>query len=423
VIDAEAKSSTGPTSLTEMARLTGEFADWNNLHYVAVWLTGELNVAALRDAWWRTCLRHDVLRRTYDSAEEARTYEDALSEVEFHTAPSDAEAVEIMCRFVGTPFSLSGPGFSRIAVVQRDERRHLLGIAVDHIINDLVSWFRLHATLTEFYNLAVTGRKNDVTEAHTYRDFAAEQRRLFVGGWGDERRAFWHSYAEQFGTFPPPFTVGAEHTGEYRRESIVRPLPADARAQLHDLSVRARATPFAVATASVLAAARRVTGETVVGVSTNQHGRTLPSTSQTLGLFVQTVPVHLGRHAGGQVETVREVFSRTLDVFEYSVPLLVAGRYWNETLMVPDQAAGIYVGLNEEPPADYRMPPLIGLAAEPVELTFPGGKRWPETVIVAWNLYETAPELVARYNDNYFPRAAVEQLLDAAEKFALQPGK
>lgn len=181
---SQAKSSVGPTSLLEMARLTGEFADWHNLSYTAMWLTGELNIAALRDAWWRVCLRHDVMRRTYVSAEEARTYDDALSEVEFHTAETDAAAIELMRRTLGTPFSLDGPGFSRIVIVQRSERRFLFGIALDHIINDLTSWIRIRADFTDFYNRALVGDAGDVTPVGRYQDFASEQRRLFAGAWG-----------------------------------------------------------------------------------------------------------------------------------------------------------------------------------------------------------------------------------------------
>jgi Condensation domain len=423
---SQVKTSRGPTSLTEMARLTGEFADWNNLHYLAVWLTGELNIAAVRDAWWRLSLRHDVLRRNYVSPDEACTYEDALSELELLTAQTDAEAIEWMRQFLGTPFSLDGPAFSRIAVVRRGEERHLLGIALDHIIDDLASWVRLLVDFTEFYNRALAGDVGDVgdevTSMCSYQDFATEQRRLFAGAWGDERRAFWCSYVGEFGTFPPLFSVGAEHTGEYKLAAVTRKLPADAKWRVQEFSRQARATPFTVLTSSVAAAMREVTGDPVVGISANQHGRTLPRTSQTAGLFVQTVPLHLGRQAKSPLETVREMFHRTLDVFEYSIPLLVAGRYWNQTLMVADKAAGLYVAMNDEPPSADSLPPLTGTEAENVHMDFPGAKRVPETVVVDWNLYETRPELVARYNENYFPGAPVEQLLEAAERFALSAG-
>ncbi|GHD48978.1 condensation domain-containing protein [Streptomyces mirabilis] len=419
----QVKASRGPTSLMEMARLTGEFADWHNLHYTVMWLTGELNIAAVRDAWRRVCLRHDVLRRTYVSPEEARTDDDALSEAEMHTAETDAEAIELMRRFIGTPFSLDGPGFSRVAIVQCGERRFLFGIAIDHIINDLASWARIRTDFTDFYNRALAGDASDVPNtSRSYQSFAAEYRRMFAGAWGKECREFWHSYTQEFGTIPPPFSVGTGHIDEYRPTVITRELPADAKTRLQKSSVQARVTPFAVATAGVLAATRDVTGDPLPGISVNQHGRMLPGTAQTAGLFVQTVPLHLGREVRSPLETAREVFLRTHDVFEYSIPLLVAGRYWNETLMEADQAAGLHVSLNEEPPSSHDMSPFTATEGEYVELDIPGGKRALDTVVVSWNLYETRPQLVAYYNEARFPSADVEQLLVAAERYVLPSG-
>jgi Condensation domain len=312
--------------------------------------------------------------------------------------------------------------------VQRSERRHLFGVAMDHIISDVASWNRTRADFADFYDRALAGDAGDAgdpgdaTEVNSYQRFATEQRRLFSGLWGEERRAFWRSYVEEFGMYPPPFLIGLRHTGEYQRKVITRDLPPDAKSRVHAFSRQARVTPFAVVSSSVLAGMREVADDPRAGISVNQHGRMLPGTSQTVGLFVQTVPLHLGRQSTKPLETVQEVFHRSHDVFEYAVPLLVAGRSWNETLMMTDQEAGLYVELNEYPPSIDHLPPLTGTAAEYVELTFPGEKRWPETVVVSWNLYETGPQLVAHYNANYFPDAAVEKLLEAAERFALPEG-
>ncbi|MEE1838779.1 condensation domain-containing protein [Streptomyces sp. NPDC088190] len=419
---SKVKPSRGPTSLAEEARLAGEFDDWHNLTQLVVWLTGELDTAALRNAWWQLCRRHDVLRRTYVSADEACTYHDVLSDVEFHNAETDETAIELMRRFLGTPFRLDGPGFSRIAIVQLSGQRHLLGIAMDHIITDVVSWKRIHADLAEFYDRALAGDDADgMPNPSSYQSFASEQRRLFSGTWGEERRAFWRSYVGEFGTCSPPFSVGAEHTGEYRSRVLTRDLPVDAKTQLQTISRQARVTPFAMVSAGVLAGAREVTNDPMAGISVAHHGRMLPGTSQTAGLFVQTMPLHLGRQATSPFETAQDVFRRTHDVFEYALPLSVAAKSWNETLHVADQAAGLHVALNEQPPPT-RTVRLFGTEAKYIALTFPREKRWPETVVVSWNLYDMDPQLVAQYNANYFADAAVEELLDAAEGFVFPAG-
>ncbi|WP_028808462.1 condensation domain-containing protein [Streptomyces canus] len=413
-------ASLGPTSLAEKARLTGDFADWHNLFYRTVWITGTLDIAAVRAAWRRVCRHHDALRRTYVSADEARTHADALSEVEFHTAETDDEAIELMRSFLGTPFSLDGPGFSRIAIVQRSERRYLLGVAMDHIMTDLLSWNRIRADFKEFYDRALAGDTGDVTGVNGYHMFAAEQRRLFSGGWGEERKEFWRSYTDEFGAYPPPFLADAKHTGEYQYKVIDRALPADAKARVEALSRQARVTPFAAVSTGILAGVREVADDPTAGISVTHHGRGLPGTSETAGLFAQTVPLHLGRRVTSPLESVREVFQRTHDVFEYALPLTVAGRAWNEALTgVGRAAAGLYLELNERPRSTYYTPWFTGTEVEYIELSFPGDKVWDETVIVSWNLYETGPRLVAEYNGNYFPDAAVEELLEAAQRFVL----
>lgn len=420
---SQVKASLGPTSLAEKERLTGGFADWHNLLYRTVWITGTLNQAAVRDAWRRVCQRHDALRRTYVSADEARTHDDVLSEVEFYTADTDEEAIELMRNFLGTPFSLDGLGFTRIAIVQRSERRYLFGIALDHIITDLISWRRIREDFRDLYDRALAGDAGGVAGAGSYQDFASEQRRLFAGKWGEERKEFWRSYTGKFGTYPPPFLADAEHTGEYQPKVITRALPADAQSRVRALSRQARVTPFSVISAGALAGVREVAGDPTAGISVTNHGRGLSGTSHTAGLFAQTVPLHLAHETTSPVDMVREVFHRTLDVFEFALPLTVAGASWNESLAATDRtAAGLYVELHEVPMSVFFTPLFTGTGADYVDVRLPGEKLWAETVVVSWNLYETDPHLVADYNANYFPTAAVEELLETAERFVLSVG-
>jgi hypothetical protein len=419
VVRAEAKR--GPTSFTEMARLTGEYVDWHNLIYQAAWLTGELNLAALRAAWRVLCLRHDVMRRAYVSPDEARTYHDVLTEVEFHTADTDAEALETMRRaLVGSPFSLDAVGLSRIVVVQRDDRRHLFGIALDHIVTDLTSWNLLVAELGRLYERACAGEPiADGTEgADSYQDFASLLRQEFVSRWGERRRAFWLSHTERFGAFPPAFPLAGPAKGEPSLKTLRHMLPADADSHVGDFARRARATPFVVVTSAVLAGIQEVAGAPSVGVGVNHHGRVLPHTSETLGQFVQDVPMYLDGKPDGPLETVRTVFAQSLDVFEYALPLRVAGRYWNLDLVSADGAGPAVVTLDQMGEA-FQASPLAGTQAEPVQLDAPGGPDLVDTLTFAWYLEGAAPQLVVRYDANAIPTAAIESVVAAAAEFVL----
>ncbi|MFI7134847.1 condensation domain-containing protein [Nonomuraea sp. NPDC050153] len=408
-----------------MARLAGDYAHWHNLVYSATWLTGRLELAALRAAWRVLCLRHDVMRRAYPSPDEACTYEDVLTEVEFHTADTDDEALETMRRtLVGAPFSLDAVGLSRAVVVQRDDQKHLFGIALDHLITDLTSWNYLVAELSELYERAVAGERiSYATEgADSYQEFATLLRQEFAGRWGEERRAFWLSYTERFGTPPPTAPIVGTTESEPTLKVVRRALPADAFSRVCDFAKHARATPFVVVTSAILAGMKEVTGASSVGVSVAHHGRALSHTAKTLGQFVQRVPLHLDGKPGGPLETVREVFGQSLDVFEYALPLSIVERYWGLDLASSIGGSGAHVTLDQTGEG-FRGSPLAGTQAESVQLPAPGGHGLADPLIFAWWLDEAVPRLVVHYDESLITTAAVENIVDAAARFALSDGR
>ncbi|WP_225854335.1 condensation domain-containing protein [Micromonospora sp. ALFpr18c] len=382
------------------------------------WLDGALDIGAVRQAWRGVCLSHDVLRRAYVSPDEACTYDDVLGEVEFYTADSDMEALETV-RTVTTPFDLAGVGLSRLAIVQRDERRHLLAIVLDHIIVDEKTWKRFMADFGVFYERATRGASvPDKVEKNAYHDFTLLERRELSAAWGAQRRAFWRSQTERFGTFPPPFPITFESEGESRLTVVTHALPADTKARVSDIARRARATSFVTVASAVLSGLQQVSGAPTVGATTPYHGRVLPGTSDIAGLFVQMVPLHLAAGSRSPLETVREVFSHTLDVFEYILPLRSAGRLWNEELVSTDRAAGVNVVLDKRT-VDLGESLLPGTTAEIVYLYVPGEVTWPRTIQFRWELDGTDPQAVVSYNENYFPSDIVESLIQAADKFLL----
>ncbi|MFI6919973.1 condensation domain-containing protein [Nonomuraea spiralis] len=419
------KATSGPTSFVEMARLAGNYTHWHNLVYSTAWLTGRLDHAALREAWRVLCLRHDVMRRAYVSPDEACTYEDVLTEVEFHSADTDDEALETMRRtLVGAPFSLDAIGLSRIVVVRRDDRRHLFGIALDHLITDLTSWNLLVAELGELYERAAAGERIgcETEGAASYQEFAALLRQEFAGRWGEERRAFWRAYTERFRSSSPPLPSAGAAKGEPAVKIVRRALPADAHSRVRQLARQARATPFVVVTAAILAGMKEATGASSVGVSVAHHGRALPYTAKTLGQFVQRVPLHLDGEPGGPLETVRDVFGRSLDVFDYALPLDIVERSWGLDLTSSIGGNGAHVTLDQSGEG-FRGSPLAGTRAEPVQVPAPGGHGLVDPLIFAWWLDEVVPRVVVHYDESLITTEAVEAVVDVAARFAVSDGR
>lgn len=408
----------GPTSLMEEQRLRGGFAHWHNLIYEIWWVDGPLDVGALRDAWWRLCLRHDVLRRTYASPEEAHTHADAITEVEHHRAGTDHEALTTMRRSLGTPFDLDGPAFSRIVLVEVDKDRHLLGIAVDHIISDQMSWRYMCKDFSELYRQALAGEAGDTGELPTaYRRYAEQLRRDFAGQWGEERRRFWTNYTADFEAFPPSFSARRART-EHDITVLDVALPDDARARISSGAQQVRATPFAVVAAGILGAMQEVSGDDLAGLMFHHHGRFTPEGYATLGLFTQGVPLHLRGRKRSWDDTTREVFERSVLTSEHVLPLGLAGEAWGETLTAPRTESGVFLGIAEggDRPPNLRLP---GTTAQAVDMVFEGAASSMETIVMVWQFNQTDPQVSATYDRNAFDDETVKRLVQTAVGSAL----
>ncbi|MEY9860783.1 hypothetical protein ABH935_006420 [Catenulispora sp. GAS73] len=423
MIMGRAAATPGPTSLVEEARLTGEFDGWHNLVFCAVWLTGGLDLPAVRDAWRALCLRHDVMRRAYASPDDAWTYDDVLSDVEFHTADTDTEAIEVMHRILGTPFRLDAVGLSRIVVVRRDDRRHLFGIALDHIITDHSSWGLLVKEFGELYARAVAGEAitSDSVRDKSYQNYATLLRHELTTQWGYQRKAFWLSYTEAHGLYPPLFPSVGEPSAEPSLNFVEQPLPADLSVRVGNAARYVRATSSAVVNASVLAALQEVSGATDVGLDTVHHGRLMPGTSAMLGQFALGAPLRLRNRRSDPLETVREVFTHGLDVFEHLLPLQAAGRYWNEELVSMSRGCDVHVTLNQKVET-MGTSLLAGTRAEFVPLEMPVGTFMSDSLIFAWRLDDSAPHVSVRYDENMFSRDTVAALVRSAEGFLQAAG-
>ncbi|MGZ0150510.1 condensation domain-containing protein [Kribbella sp. WER1] len=402
----------GPTSLAEEARLRGAFSHWHNLLYEIWWLTGPLDVDAVRDAWRRVCLRHDAMRRTYASPVEALTHRDPLAEVELHTADTDETAAAILRRSLATPFDLAGDRFARIVLVQQDDQRHLLGIAVDHIISDEMSWRYLLRDFNVQYRQALEGTVADTTESATYRDFALTMRDEFAGAWGRDRREFWTRYIGEFGSIPPGFSLRGESDAEPDMTTLELDLPPDARARVRAAASQARATPFAVIAAAAMSGMQEVSSDDTVGLAFRHHGRFRPASYQTLGLFTLGVPVHLRDTSRSHLDTVRDVLQRSVQTSDHILPLGIAGDAWSTPFASP-RAAGMLLGVTEEDSAEPNLR-LPGISAESVEMVFDGASSAKDTLVFAWALNESAPHVAATYDRNLFPGDSVDRLVRLA---------
>jgi hypothetical protein len=409
----ESQAIVGPTSFQELARLSGEFDDWHNVLFKASWVTGPLDIDALREAWHRVGMRHDAMRRSYLSPDWALTHPQPIGSVDVRSASTDAEAIQTMSRLLGARFDLFGTGLSRLLVVTTTPDRHLLGIAIDHILSDGVSWERLKREFVDEYSRTLSGVPPLGQARHTYQEFATRQRADFRGDWGARCREFWRNTVARNGMYPPAPLASLGDDAEPASETVQMALDDDVRSRIYRLARDLHATAFSVIAASLLRALGDISGKAEVGLTTNQHGRFRAGTSDTLGLFVQTVPLYLQRRDEQREIVVADVMSQVLDMYEYSVPLRWLSDDWEEPLVAFDRDPSIYLNVAEGDAGREDLQALHGTQVEGAELDLQGGKSWVKTVAVEWSTQPSAGSVVASFNSRAFPRSVVEQLIEA----------
>ena len=252
-------------------------------------ITGALNVPHLQAALDALVARHDVLRTTFPE----RNGEPC--QVVLLSAPVEIERLhghpmEAAQRFLGTPFKLgTGTGF-RVGLLEEAPDRHVLLLALHHIVADGVSLDLLRRDLGRLYG--APGRVLPPA-CCSFRDVAAWQNGLLAAPEAERDRAYWHDRLS--GVLPP-----TELLTDRLRPAVADPagaaLPvaldlAESNA-LRRLARVQGTTPFAVAAALVAALLHRH-GNADVRLGFPVAGRMHPDQAEVVGPFINTLVLRL----------------------------------------------------------------------------------------------------------------------------------
>ncbi len=164
-------------------------------------LTGELNVAALRQTIGEIIRRHEVLRTVYQTVEGSpvqvitNSYSFTLPVVDLRgVAEEEREAT--VARLVTEdslrPFDLAEGPLFRVALLQLGAEDHVLLFTTHHIISDVWSKGVLTREVAALYQAFAEGRPSPLPElAVQYADFAHWQRGWLQGEVLDEQLSYW----------------------------------------------------------------------------------------------------------------------------------------------------------------------------------------------------------------------------------------
>jgi hypothetical protein len=347
-----------------------------------VQVEGELDLTRYRAALAALQDAHDSLRMTFRADEplSARVVpgpreEPEVSYLDARDTPSVWEAARDL---LTTPFPLEGNRRIRSFVVRTGADTHMLGLAADHLAMDGLSLVLLARDLLARYNAAGAHSATQSPATPTsYADFARRQRELLAGNWGARRKAYWYHHFDRWGSSQPgsPLAVRLPDGTDWLsgQTMVLRAMLGEPVAQALDGAARAHAsTRFGVLAAALSREQLRMSDRSTAGVVTDFHGRVLPSTWTTLGLFSHGLNLFLDRaEADDFGSAVRALTERVEGARSHAVPVRPLAKSW---LAERGQDVGygepnfIYLGVRPQPARYLPTGDGGGLRASPVDV-------------------------------------------------------
>ncbi|MFI6230889.1 condensation domain-containing protein [Micromonospora echinospora] len=379
-------------------------------------VTGPLDRRALEAALHGAAERHDVLRRGYPSTG-ARTVDEARVRWEVVPEGPEEDVRRETLAALRQRFVRDDPPLWRVVLTRLGPDRHLLGVALDHLVMDGLSIGLMLRTVTDLYAAAVAApdrRLAPQAPARPYADFAARQRAALHGRWGEQRAAYWRRVREESGTYPPRCPSGNAEAGNGPAVELRRHIPADVAEKMTAGWAAHGVTEFALAAEALLQAFSEVSGVAHTGLVTNSHGRCLPGYLRTPGLFSHGIPVYRAPSPGGTLAArVAALQDRLLETVDHALPLRPVDRIWQEGLVDNGPVAQCVLGVyTARPERDLH---LAGLGMRWIDLHAAVGEPiYPTlgtTCFVDWVRNARGVHLTAQVNPAAFDADGMDRVL------------
>lgn len=278
----------------------------------ALEMSGDVDAGIVRKAINAIIARHEVLRTVYVESDSGDPIAVIKSDLALDIAiidvtglNSDEAAAQVDTVFdevSKTPFNLATGPLIRAAFVRLDQRRHVLLLAVHHIVFDgwsIAVFAREFGALYRALKLGETPHLEGLPVQ--YVDYAFWHHQLLKGASFERGAAFWRDYlngAPLTSTFAvdSPRSAIASHAGECFRFELER----ETTEALYALSRQRGTSLFTLLLANFFLILHQSSGLEDVVVGTDVAGRVHPDLENLLGFFVNVVPLRSKRVNGGE---------------------------------------------------------------------------------------------------------------------------
>lgn len=285
-------------------------------------LSGDLDVAALRQSLEILVRRHDQLRASFPS-EGGVPWQHIPSSLEWEmlaldlTGQSAARQEELVRDYaraeVRAPFDLSRPPLWRVVLLRLGPVRHVLLATFHHIITDGWSLRVFFDELAAVYRACLIGTPAVLPrQPIRYVDFAAWQREWLRSPALQVQLEYWRKQLAGYsGVLDLPTDRSRPLRKTYQGGHVPLAMSTELTLRLLRLAREARCTIFMTLLAAFLVLLSRYAGKTDLAVGTPIAGRRWLETEGLLGLFVNSLVLRVD--LGGR-PTFRDLLARVRQV-------------------------------------------------------------------------------------------------------------
>ncbi len=268
---------------------------------LALRLTGELDVAALGEAWRRLLTRHEVLRTRYQLVDAAPVQvideppsSSAIRFTDLSGLPGperEARALALAAADAAVPFDISREHPVRIHAIRTAPHQHLLAVVLHHVACDGWSLGVLINDLFTLYLHATGSPQAPVLPELTvqYADFASWQRGRLADDELDRQLNYWRDNLAGLSPLELPTDRPRPERRSWAGDRVLFAVPAALGERLRELGRRHDATLFTVCVTAFQALLSRYTGQRDVAVGSAVAGRSRSEVRNLVGFFLNTV--------------------------------------------------------------------------------------------------------------------------------------
>jgi amino acid adenylation domain-containing protein len=263
-------------------------------------LEGQLNADALKQSLSEVVRRHEALRTTITSLDEApaqivsASAELTVAGVDLSTLPAgerEAEVRRLSHEEAQRPFDLARGPLFRATLLRLSEAEHVLLLTMHHIVSDGWSMQVLAREVAALYAAFRQGQPSPLPELEIqYADYAVWQREWLQGTALEEQLDYWR---QRLADTPPVLELPTDRPRlpqpRFAGASLPVSLPARLTEDLKSFSRRAGVTPFMTLLAAWQVLLSRYTGQTDIAVGVPVANRQRSEVEGLIGLFVNTL--------------------------------------------------------------------------------------------------------------------------------------